>query len=563
MSIRSTSASDVRTPAVSAVAMTPLKRVTFAYILTGLLALLLGALIGPLQALNYANVDVYQYLPFLASYYQGLTLHGVLNALVFTTFFISGLLLYLPAREMDVTPNMGWAWASYGIMVGGLAIAAVAILANTSNVLYTFYPPLMGHWGFYLGLALVVVASLMVAFEVLRMRAVWKREHPGELTPIVTYMSAITMAMWCLASVGIVVEVVVFLLPWSLGLTSGVDPLLAKTLFWYTGHPIVYFWLLPAYISWYGLMPKQAGGELASDSLTRLAFLMFLLFSTPVGFHHQFTDPGIPAGWKMIHSLLTMFVGIPSLITAFTVAASLEIGGKRRGGKGALGWVSALPWKDGAFTAQVLAMIAFVFGGAGGIVNASFNLDLMVNDTAWIPGHFHLTVGTAVTLTFFGITFWLLPHLLKKPLFSPKMALASAWTWFVGMMVFALGMHWQGLYAVPRRAYISGIEGNAYPEAILPQVITGVSGVILLVAVILYFTVVFGTIFGRVRLADANVPEIPFVEPSGLRSEGVMRLLDTIRIWMVLAIVLVLVAYGPTLIDQLGNQVLIPGLKLW
>jgi cytochrome c oxidase subunit 1 len=41
-------------------------------------------------------------------------------------------------------------------------------------------------------------------------------------------------------------------------------------------------------------------------------------------------------------------------------------------------------------------MILFAFGGIGGLVNASYNLDLVVHNTAWISGHFHLTVGTAV-----------------------------------------------------------------------------------------------------------------------------------------------------------------------
>lgn len=541
----------------------PDRRVTFAFLVTGFVALLVGALLGPLQALNYAGIDLYEHLPFLASYYQGLTLHGVLNALVFTTFLNAAILLYFPSKELDVPLNLPFVWATYGVMVGGLAIAGVAIVANTSNVLYTFYPPLAGHWGFYLGLALVVVASVMVAFETLRMRAVWKRRHPGKVTPIVTYMATMTQLMWVLASVGIVVEVVVFLLPWSLGWIPGVDPGLARTLFWWTGHPIVYYWLLPAYISWYAFMPKQAGGHLVSDSLTRLAFLMFLMFSTPVGFHHQFTDPGISAGWKMVHSLLTMFVGIPSLITAFTVAASLEVGGKRAGGRGVFGWIWKLPWGQAAFTAQVLAMIAFIFGGAGGIVNASFNLDMLVNDTAWIPGHFHLTVGTAVTLTFFGMTFWWVPHLIGRRLASNRMALASAWTWFVGMMIFAVGMHWQGLYAVPRRAWISAAPEGTYAEAWLPQAITGVSGVILLIAVILYFTVLFRTIFAGDRLTDAQRPEIPFVDAIELRSEGVLRVLDMVWGWFLLATMLVAVAYLPTLVDMFLGQVGIAPQRLW
>lgn len=551
--------------ATSAVATTrhPERRVTFAFLITGFLALLIGVLLGPFQALNYAGIDLYGYLPWLQSYYQGLTLHGVLNALVFTTYLNAAILLYFPARELKVPMNMPFVWATYGVMTGGLAMAAVAILANTSTVLYTFYPPLSGHWGFYLGLALVVVASLMVAFETLRMRHVWRRQNPGKVTPIVTYMAVMTQLMWILASIGIVVEVVVFLLPWSMGLISGVDPQLARTLFWWTGHPIVYYWLLPAYISWYGFMPKQAGGELVSDSLTRLAFLMFLLFSTPVGFHHQFTDPGITAGWKMVHSLLTMFVGIPSLITAFTVAASLEVGGKRAGGRGMFGWIGKLPWGKAAFTAQVLAMISFIFGGAGGIVNASFNIDPLINDTAWIPGHFHLTVGTATTLTFMGLSFWWVPHLIGRRLFSNRLALAAAWTWFAGMMVFGAGMHWQGLLAVPRRAMISAAPAGTYADAAVPMFITGVSGVILLIAAIFYFTVLFGTIFGGGKLSETQRPAIPFVDAIELRAVGVLRVLDAVWGWFVLAALLVAVAYLPTLIEMFITQIGIAPQRLW
>jgi len=542
------------------------KRVAYAYILTALIALLVGALLGPFQAWNYGGIDLYALLPFLKSYYQGLTLHGVLNALVFTTFFNAGLMFYLPVRELGIKPAMAWMWGSFGIAIAGLVLAGAGILTNTSTVLYTFYPPLFGHWSFYTGLALVVVSSLMVGAEVIRLRAVWRRQNPGRATPLVTYMSVVTWMMWMLASVGIVVSVVGFLIPWSFGWLDGVDPLLARTLFWYTGHPIVYFWLLPAYISWYALLPKQAGGELVSDPLARLAFLMFLLFSVPVGFHHQFTDPGIPAGWKMVHSMLTMFVGVPSLLTAFTVAASLEYAGRRNGGKGVLGWIAKLPWGNPGVSAQLLAAIAFIFGGAGGIVNASFNLNMLVHNTAWIPGHFHLTVGTAVTLTFFGVTYWLLPHLTGRPLYSTALATWANWTWFVGMMVFAVGMHWQGLLAVPRRAYISNLPAalsEAYANASVPMAVTAVSGVILMLALIFYFTVVFGTILGKRRLAEADVPQIPWASARSYKSEGVMRVMDSLAVWMGLAIFLVVIAYLPSLITMFADLQPIPGFKLW
>ena len=122
------------------------------------------------------------------------------------------------------------------------------------------------------------------------------------------------------------------LLPWSLGLIDNVDPQLARTYFWFTGHPLVYFWLLPAYISWYGMLPKQVGGKLFSDSLARFSFWLFLILSTPLGFHHQYVDPGVPRG----NFPVDLAVFFPSMITAFTVIAS-RIWRAQNGGKGVLG----------------------------------------------------------------------------------------------------------------------------------------------------------------------------------------------------------------------------------
>src|SRR5262249_19325290 len=229
--------------------------------------------------------------------------------------------------------------------------------------------------------------------------------------PLAAFMAMVTFAMWSIASLGIAAEMLFLVIPWSLGLLPGTDPLLARALFWFTGHPIVYFWLLPAYLSWYTLVPRQAGRKLFSAALARTSFILFLVLSTPLGFHHQYADPGIHHGWKLVHAFLTFSVFFPSLLTFFNVVASLESGARARGGRGWVAWFGKLPWGDPSVTAQVLAMLLFIFGGVGGLINASYNLNLIVHNTAWIPGHLHLTVGTAVTLSFMGITYWLLPLL--------------------------------------------------------------------------------------------------------------------------------------------------------
>ncbi|MFP3381868.1 cbb3-type cytochrome c oxidase subunit I, partial [Bacillus sp. SIMBA_069] len=75
-----------------------------------------------------------------------------------------------------------------------------------------------------------------------------------------------------------------------------INVMLSRTLFWFFGHPLVYFWLMPAYMAWYVCIPRIIGGHVFSDSLSRLAFILLLLFSIPVGFHHQLMEPGISAG---------------------------------------------------------------------------------------------------------------------------------------------------------------------------------------------------------------------------------------------------------------------------
>ncbi|WP_293910448.1 cbb3-type cytochrome c oxidase subunit I [Deinococcus sp.] len=556
----------------------PEKKVTLYFLVTGLVLLLIGVAIGPLQALNYAGIDVYRYLPFLKSYYQGLSLHGVLNALVFTTYFISGLLLYLPCRDLKVRPNLVVAWSAYWIMTAGVLMAAWATLSNNATLLYTFYPPLMGSPLFYIGAALLVVGSLIIGVQVTLIWTIWKREHPGEVTPLVAFMSVATWMMWLLASLGLVVEVAFLLIPWSLGWTAGVDPLLARTLFWYTGHPIVYFWVLPAYISWYALLPSTAGGKIASETMARLSFVLFLLLSVPVGLHHQYADTGIAAPWKIIQMLLTFLVVIPSLLTAFSVGASLDIAARARGGRGWIGWTRFLPWKNPVFTAQVLAMISFIPGGAGGVVNASAALDSAVHNTAWIPGHFHITVGTATTLTFFGISFWLLPHLTRKPLASVKAALWASWLWFWGMIIFAVGMHWEGLIGIPRRTYLATATGlgDLIARAHIPMALTGISGVVLMFASIFYFYVIFATLLGKARVPESAEMPIPFSEsleqaearaagisPAGMKIAGAVRLLDRLWIFAALAALLVALMYGPVLIDLGLNAHPLPGLRLW
>ncbi len=524
-----------------------------AHLFVAIVALLIGSAMGPFQALQFSGIDLYGLLdPLIKSYYQGLTLHGVLNALVWTTFFIVGftnLTTIVGLRRPLSHPGINK--LGFALMVIGLVMAAIPILTDSASVLYTFYPPLKANWAFYLGLTLVVVGSWVEGLGFYLTLAAWRRENPGVRSPLIALANIINAAMWQIATLGLAVEVLTMLLPWSLGFIDATDPELARTYFWFTGHPLVYFWLLPAYSSWYGMLPAQAGGKLFSDSLARLAFWMFLVVSVPVGFHHQFADPGVPQTWKWVHAGLTYAVFFPSMITAFTVIASLEYAARRRGGTGLVGWIRALPWGDPSVAGQLLAGILFMFGGIGGLTNASYTINLVIHNTAWVPGHFHLTVASAVTLSFMGITYWLVPMLSGTRLRNTKWALIQVWTWFVGMIIFSNAMHVLGLLGAPRRTPLG--DATYVPDAWGGHLMrASIGGSILFVSVVIYGVIMFRTWRGpKVNVAD--VPDMPVAE--SLRHPQLTPVwLDRFRPWLILAGLLLLIAYGPQLFDQIVNM---------
>lgn len=521
--------------------MTRTSRLAVAHLGVAVGAFGVAAAMAMMQALSRANLD----LPFRTArmYYLSVTAHGVLMAIVFTTFFIMGLGYVVAARSLNrPLPWTKLAWGSFWVALAGTVAVAVVILAGRASVLYTFYPPLRAHPAFYIGATLLVVGSWGWCAVMIRSLKEWRAENREAPIPVAMFGIMATVIVWILATLGVAAEMLFQLIPWSLGITDRIDPVLARTLFWWFGHPLVYFWLLPAYMLWYAVIPRQAGGKLFSEPLAKLVFVMFILLSTPVGFHHQFMDPGIPAGWKLFHTFNTMWILFPSFVTAFTVIASLEVAGRARGGEGVLGWIRKLPWNDPFVAATIFAMLLFAIGGFGGAINASYSMNAMVHNTSWVPGHFHTTVGSAVALTFMGASYWLVPLLVGKELELKPLARVQPWLWFVGMLMFSIPTHITGLMGMPRRVYDTTYGGD--PTAASWEFLTGVSaagGIVLFASAMFYCLVMLFTVTAKKGKAQAETVE--FAEPLEAPG-GASRFFDRLGLWTALAVLLIILAYA-------------------
>lgn len=528
------------------------------HIYTATAALVVGSLFGLLQGLSRADFIT---MPPWFDYYRMLTAHGVLMALVFTTFFITGVMTFSTYRTIPRIRSVRLGWSGYLVMLAGTLMAAIEILAGNASVLYTFYAPLKASPFFYLGAALLIVGTWLVGLDIL-LNVVWfKRQHPATKIPLPAHSSVFTFVMWFIATLGVVAEVLI-LLPWSLGITKGVDVELTRMLFWYFGHPLVYFWIMGAYLIWYNVVPTAYGGRVFSDSLTRLTFLMLLLLSTPVGLHHQFLDPGISAGWKWLHTVLTYGVAIPSFMTMFAIFASFELAAQRAGKRGFIGTVRWLPWGDPAFSGAALGMILFIGGGFGGLINASYSMDILVHNTMWIVGHFHITVGGPVALTFIGASYKLVPALTGRRLFAPKFALVQTYLWFIGMILMSISMHWAGILGSPRRTSEVTYFGAAGAQTWHGQMVAAsIGGTLLFVSVIMFAIVAVGTYMKDEHARERTQFAFAAAEEQAMPTPLV---LDMVVRWGSVAIALALIAYAGPIYEQLSvPHYLAPGMRTW
>ncbi|MET3684365.1 cytochrome c oxidase subunit 1 [Alkalibacillus flavidus] len=524
-------------------------------------ALLIGGLLGLLQTLVRSESIT---LPFKLNYYQILTAHGVLLALVFTTLFIFGFMYAGVSRTTGELSShrRKSAWIGFILMTVGTVLGVVMILMNKATVLYTFYAPLQASPLFYIALALLIVGTYFASYAIISQYNGWRKANPGQKSPLFAFMAVATLVLWIIATLGVVATVLFQFIPWSLGFQEEINVTLSRTLFWYFGHPLVYFWLLPAYMAWYIVVPKVIGGKIFSDSLARLSFLLFILFSIPVGFHHQLTEPGISESWKFLQVILTFAVILPSLMTAFSMFASFEIAGREKGYKGIFGWFKGLPWSDVRFLSAFIGMAYFIPAGAGGIINASHQMNQVVHNTIWVTGHFHITIGATVILTFFGIAYWLIPHLKGRVLTKRMNALANFQIilWTIGMFIMSAAMHFSGLLGNPRRTQNTDYNGHevasqwgSYETAM------AVGGTLLLFSIFMFLVLI-------IRLAKTEpIGKEEFPIGTALdEEEKLPKILENWKVWVGIAFVLILVAYTIPVMDIIQDPAPgSPGYKFW
>jgi cytochrome c oxidase subunit 1 len=482
--------------------------------------LAIGGLFGLLVALT--RWPAVHFLP-ADWFYLALTAHGLDVLLVWIIFFEIAVLYFASAILLNsrlAAPKV--AWTGFWLMLVGALITNVAVLRGQSSVMFTSYVPMQAEPPFYLGIILFAVGALIGTFVFFGTLVIAKREKTYEgSVPLVTFgaLTAAIIAVFTIASGAIIL---IPTLLWSLGFVSHIDPLVYKTIWWAMGHSSQQINVAAHVSVWYAIAAMVFGAKPLSEKVSRMAFLMYILFLQLASAHHMLVEPGFSSEWKIFNTSYAMYLAVlGSMIHGMTVPGSIEAAQRARGlTKGMFEWLRKAPWGNPAFAGMFMSLVFFGFiGGISGVVMGTEQINLIMHNTLYVPGHFHGTVVAGTTLAFMAITYILVPLIFRRELVLRKLATWQPYVFGIGVAGISVFMMGAGTLGVARRhwdmTFADAILPFDYPSAaFLMMGLNGIFAVMAAVGGLMYVVIVVGSVFFGRKLADDEKPSYPEVPPA-------------------------------------------------
>ena len=483
-------------------------------------------------------------------FYLALTGHGLDVLIVWILFFEIAVLYFASAILLNsrlATPR--WAWAGFAMMLVGAVMANIAVLQGNSSVMFTSYVPMKAAPHFYLGFILFAVGALIGCFVFFGTLVVARAEKTYEgSVPLVTFgaTTAAIIAVFTIASGAIIL---IPTLLWSMGLIGDIDTLMYKTIWWAMGHSSQQINVAAHVSIWYLIAALLLGARTLSEKVSRMAFLMYILFLQLASAHHLLAEPGLSSEWKIFNTSYAMYLAVlGSMIHGMTVPGSIEAAQRARGyTRGLFEWIRKAPWGNPAFSGMFMSLVMFGFlGGISGVVMGAEQINLIMHNTLYVPGHFHATVVAGTTLTFMAVTYLLVPLIFRRELVLKPLAKIQPYVFGIGVAGISFFMMGAGTLGVARRhwdiTFADATFSFDFPgTAFLMLGLNGLSAILAAVGGLIYVVVVVGSIlFGRKIGDDEAVLEVPTVAASTYGSAKSVSIPGTVALVTVFFTVFVL-----------------------
>lgn len=490
------------------------KRLLKAFFAIALITLALGVVFGAGTAL--ARAGYIELSPFYG--YRLMTLHGVTTFFYWLYFTQAGLLLAFAATHAAHVGHVTWrglAWTGFAIMTTGFTLSEVGA-GSSVPLLYDVPPELARHASaavgsaylgyLFLGAGLFCVAVAAIATVVMPRYT----GHAGSLSPI-----GFAVVAWAgLLMVSAVAGFNAFLAAALWAFEKGPLPADYATGWHILFHNMHYLPLMATVVTWYVLVKALFGIEsIYGPRFSKIVFSTYLIFVPPTSLYHMFLEPDLAEPVRVVGSLLSLFISVPTVLVFLVILASLETHARGHGATGLFGWIRMLPWRNPVMAAIGMAVVNLAAGGALSFVLIQEKLAPLLSDTFFVPGYFHfLTVGT-VTLTFLGALCYMIPGLTGRPLWNPRLLTALPYLATAGLALFGTAGIVAGYLGVPRRVLEVSYAGGAPASWQLLMGLVGAGGAVMAIALILYLVALAATWLRRVPDVaphDFGLPAVSF-----------------------------------------------------
>jgi cytochrome c oxidase subunit 1 len=463
-------------------------------------------------------------------FYLVLTAHGLDVLLVWIIFFEIAVLYFASAILLNcrlAAPRI--AWVAFGLMMAGALLANVTVLQGEASVMFTSYVPLKAPPNFYLGLILFAVGALLGCFIFLGTLVIAKEEKTYEGSiPLVTFgaLTACIIAVFTIAS-GAIILIPTWL--WSLGYISHIDTVMYKLVWWAMGHSSQQINMAAQVAIWYAIPAMLLGAKPLSEKVSRAAFLMYILFLQLASAHHMLVEPGISSEWKVFNTSYAIYLAVlGSMIHGMSIPGAIEAAQRRNGfTNGTFEWLRRAPWDNPAWAGMFLSLVLFGFlGGISGVVLGTEQINIMLHNTLYVPGHFHATVVAGTTLAFMAITYLLVPLIFQREIIWPRLAKWQPYLFGLGAAGISLFMMGAGTLGVSRRHWDitfsdATLSFDYPPAAFLMLGLNGMSGILAAIGGGLFVVIIVASVLFGKKVDASNIVAALGPKPQKQMSDAV------------------------------------------